>query len=281
MRVSLPIMYHLGYTAIRLAIACFFILLSNSLSLAHRQSITNIYNMFSKIQYDLFGNEYTLGDVQKKTKLEDYDGFLDKFANKLTTDDCYTPPAVYDAVFGWCRERYNISPDTRIMRPFKPGGDFQSEDYSGDCMVIDNPPFSILTKICQWYVEHGVRFFLFSPYLRSLGCSRWATVIVVAQDVIFENGAKISVSFVTNMEGDTLMMSAPDLKERIKAANVKDTVSLPKYRYPKYVLTEAMVGYMANHETAWSVSRKDASQKISGLDSQRQFDNSIFGGGIC
>lgn len=33
-----------------------------------------------------------------QTKLTDYDGFVDKFVPKKTTDDCYTPQAVYDEV---------------------------------------------------------------------------------------------------------------------------------------------------------------------------------------
>lgn len=33
-----------------------------------------------------------------KEKLEDYDAFLAKFEAKKTTDDCYTPRDVYEAV---------------------------------------------------------------------------------------------------------------------------------------------------------------------------------------
>ena len=29
------------------------------------------------------------------------EAFVDKFRHKLTTDDCYTPDAVYDAVADW------------------------------------------------------------------------------------------------------------------------------------------------------------------------------------
>lgn len=32
---------------------------------------------------------------------EEYTEFVDKFKPKLTTDDCYTPPLVYDAVRDW------------------------------------------------------------------------------------------------------------------------------------------------------------------------------------
>lgn len=33
-----------------------------------------------------------------KKKFNDYDGFVDKFKLKKTTDDCNTPPEVYDVV---------------------------------------------------------------------------------------------------------------------------------------------------------------------------------------
>ncbi len=34
----------------------------------------------------------------KSGKHYDYDGFVEKFKPKKTTDDCYTPPEVYDVV---------------------------------------------------------------------------------------------------------------------------------------------------------------------------------------
>ena len=37
-------------------------------------------------------------------KSQSYDEFVDKFKPKLTTDDCYTPPLVYEAVLKWCRD---------------------------------------------------------------------------------------------------------------------------------------------------------------------------------
>ena len=77
-----------------------------------------------------------------------YEEFVNKFKPKKTTDDCYTPDVIYDAVRDWAVREYSLS-GARIIRPFWPGGDYQSEDYSGDCVVIDNPPFSILSS-------HGV-----------------------------------------------------------------------------------------------------------------------------
>ena len=51
------------------------------------------------------------------------------------------------------------------MRPFWPGGDYQRENYPAGCVVVDNPPFSILSQICRFYNAHGVKYFLFAPAL--------------------------------------------------------------------------------------------------------------------
>lgn len=87
-----------------------------------------------------------------------YDAFVDKFKPKKTTDDCYTPPLVYDAVRDWACTEYGINPAC-IVRPFYPGGDYERFDYPDDCVVLDNPPFSILVKICQFYLNRGINFF--------------------------------------------------------------------------------------------------------------------------
>ena len=87
-------------------------------------------------------------DTMAKNKeiFNDYDGFVEKFKPKKTTDDCYTPPAVYDAVLQYVREKYNIDDDVPIVRPFYPGGDYENYDYPEGCVVVDNPPFSIFAK---------------------------------------------------------------------------------------------------------------------------------------
>lgn len=53
-------------------------------------------------QLDLFGEEVrTKGDfIQGKVGKDNYDDFTEKFKPKLTTDDCYTPVEVYEAVLG-------------------------------------------------------------------------------------------------------------------------------------------------------------------------------------
>ena len=102
----------------------------------------------------------------RQETLEDYESFVKKFdADKpKTTDDCYTPPAIYEAVLDWLKGEVDLS-GMEIMRPFYPGGDYKTELYHSDCVVVDNPPFSILSEITTFYIAMGVKFFLFAPAL--------------------------------------------------------------------------------------------------------------------
>ena len=76
---------------------------------------------------------------------EEYDAFVDKFETELTTDDCYTPSKVYDAVLDFVKANIPAAEGRKVIRPFYPGGDFENEKYPEGCMVVDNPPFSILS----------------------------------------------------------------------------------------------------------------------------------------
>lgn len=52
---------------------------------------------------------------------EEYNEFLKKFEQKKTTDDCYTPEVVYEAVADWVSEEYGEDRQN-FVRPFYPGG---------------------------------------------------------------------------------------------------------------------------------------------------------------
>ena len=116
---------------------------------------------------NLFGEEIEEIKPVKKGKAEifnNYDAFVEKFKPKKTTDDCYTPPGVYNIVLDYVREKVDLT-GCRIVRPFYPGGDYENEEYKDSDVVIDNPPFSIITRIVRFYMEQNIRFFLFAPYL--------------------------------------------------------------------------------------------------------------------
>nr|DAU28131.1 MAG TPA: DNA N-6-adenine-methyltransferase [Caudoviricetes sp.] len=109
---------------------------------------------------------------------ETYEEFVEKFKPKLTTDDCYTPPIVYDAVADWVAAEYKLN-RSRFVRPFYPGGDYEAFDYSGGVVVVDNPPFSILAQIVKYYTAHGIPFFLFAPSLTLFRYGDLCTVLAI------------------------------------------------------------------------------------------------------
>ena len=57
---------------------------------------------------------------------EEYNAFVDEFKPKKTTDDCYTPDNVYNAIADWVAAEYHISRDN-FVRPFYPGGDYRKK----------------------------------------------------------------------------------------------------------------------------------------------------------
>ena len=86
-------------------------------------------------QLDIFGGSQEA--AQKNTRqglFEGYKAFTDKFKPKLTTDDCYPPPAVYAAVLHWVTERCGLQ-GRNIVRPFYPGGDFERYPYENGAVV--------------------------------------------------------------------------------------------------------------------------------------------------
>ena len=52
---------------------------------------------------------------------EEYAEFLQKFEPKRTTDDCYTPVAIYDAIADWVAREFDVNRE-KFLRPFYPGG---------------------------------------------------------------------------------------------------------------------------------------------------------------
>lgn len=237
-------------------------------------------------QQDLFGEEVRpkAKFVQGQVGKDDYGEFTEKFKAKLTTDDCYTPVEVYEAVLGWLREKVDIE-GCNIVRPFWPGGDYEAYDYKEDDVVVDNPPFSILAGILRFYQGKGIRFFLFGPQLTLFSsASSSLTYIPCACAVEYANGAKVNTGFISNLFGDVLAMSAPDLRKRIKEAQEKAkgdaSVSLPRYEYPPEVLTSSMLGYLSTHGVEFKVMRDEVSPVLlSALASQKAVGKAIFGKG--
>ena len=212
--------------------------------------------------------------MKKKTS---YENFLKKFKTEKTTDDCYTPKPVYEAVLQWAKKHLNIG-ERPVVRPFYPGGDYEHYDYPANCVVVDNPPFSIFRKIVAYFQSKGIDFLLFAPSLTSI--IEDATFVGAGVPVVYENGANVNTSFVTNMLGDIIATSAPELHRLVKDAvkKVKQTRTLNKYKNPLCVLRASNLHtYSLNgvnfcvRKGEGVVVRKYSKQKRSG-----EFGNSIL-----
>lgn len=146
----------------------------------------------------------------------EYDAFVEKFKPKKTTDDCYTPPEVYEAVADFVATEYNLD-RKNFVRPFYPGGDYQRYEYKPCDIVVDNPPFSIVTSIVSWYQQKGIKFFLFAPALTLFNSIRHDGVcaVVSASEVIYENGARVKTDFLTNLDA-AKVRTAPALTRALE-----------------------------------------------------------------
>lgn len=214
---------------------------------------------------------------QDKQKFEDYEGFIEKFKPKKTTDDCYTPQPVYDALIKWIDDNIMPLSGIEIVRPFYPGGDYEHFDYKPGAVVIDNPPFSILSKICRFYNTHGIKYFLFAPTLSLFSTPLPSeTCIVAYASILYENGAKVNTSFRTNMVGDnTRVMLRGDLKKIIEAENPVTTNKVRKIIYPDNVISAATLGRLVSRGIIWNIPASET-YFIRRLDNS----GSVYGGGF-
>ena len=229
-----------------------------------------------------FEERMARGEISEED--EEYQEFLEKFKLKKTTDDCYTPAPVYNAVAMYVEETYGVSRD-KFVRPFYPGGDYQNENYPAGCVVVDNPPFSIMAEILRFYDSKGIKFFLFAPTLTLFSSSSAGacTALPCTLAVIYENGASVNTSFLTNLEPRSIRFrSAPKLQEMVQEGIDEFTKTLkkqlPKYSYPPHIITSSWVGILSRLGVEFSVPVAE-SEGISGLDSQKATGKAIYGKG--
>ena len=211
-----------------------------------------------------------------------YESFTEKFEVKKTTDDCYTPEPVYEAVANFVAEEYGIDRSS-FVRPFYPGGDYQSFEYPAGSVVVDNPPFSLFTEILRFYNSRKIPYFLFGPHLTLFNYVDKACCIPCGVTVTYENGAKINTSFVTSLEPDLMVKCSGRLYDAAMEADNKNrnqgSTKLPRYKYPLYVLRSTDAEYFSRYGIPFCVPRKCA-KPVKALDSQMKSGKSIFGGGI-
>ena len=216
---------------------------------------------------------------------ETYEEFVEKFKPKKTTDDCFTPPEIYEIVKGWACREYGIDPN-KVVRPFWPGEDYEHYEYPEGCVVVDNPPFSILSKICEFYLERGIPFFLFAPSLTAFSGSNTVmrtNHVICDANIVYENGAVVKTSFVTSYGGDVIAQSSPELTREINRAadeiRARTVKQLPKYEYPDHVLTASMLQKYARYGIDFKIRRGEC-ERIRALDSQRPYKKAVYGAGF-
>ena len=217
--------------------------------------------------------------MTREEKFNDYEGFVEKFKPKKTTDDCYTPPAVYKAVKDWACRRFGIDPN-KTVRPFWPGGNYEAFNYPAGAIVLDNPPFSCLAKIIHFYQAQQIPYFLFAPALTALGYTRiGASVLFTDSKITYHNGAVVNTAFVTSY-GENVVEIVPDLGEAIKAAQRKGPdIRRTVYQYPPNLLTTQGVLALARHGVSYELPRREA-MFVRGLDAMRAEGKEAFGGAL-
>ena len=230
-----------------------------------------------------FAERMAAGDLSEED--EEYQQFIEKFIPKKTTDDCYTPALVYDAVEDWVANKYGVK-KSAFVRPFYPGGDYKAFKYPKGCVVVDNPPFSILAEILTFYKEQDVRFFLFAPTLTlfsSSSSSSSSSSLCCGVPITYDNGANVNTSFLTNLEDRAVRFkSEPTLYKAVKEANDRNLEEqrreFPKYAYPDNIITAPFVARLSKYGIDYSVSVLQ-SCAISSLDSQKASGKAIYGKG--
>ena len=132
-------------------------------------------------------------------------------------------------------------------------------EYPENGIVIDNPPFSIFTKIVRFYSHEKIPFFLFGPGMTIASCCKYCTAVIVAEQIAFDNGAQIRCNFASNLYGDTMITTAPLLGDLLaRCQSQKPRNPLPSYQYPDNVLSVSDMQTIARNGEVFSVSRSEA-----------------------
>ena len=213
---------------------------------------------------------------------KEYYNWLQKFEKRNTSDDTFTPPAVYEIILDYVNQHILNLDDLTVERPFYPDGDYQAhaQNYDENTVVIDNPPFSILSKIIDFYLQNNIKFFLFAPTMTVLSSMRNCdcTAIIAPNRITYDNGAVVDTAFITNLCGDVRVMTAPTLYNALKALE-QQKPTLPKYQYPPNVLMVNNLNKLCGAAIEFSVSANE-SFFISQLDSQKSHKKGLFGVGL-
>jgi hypothetical protein len=212
---------------------------------------------------------------RRQQTLHDYEGFIEKQKPKKTTDDCYTPEDVYEAVRDWAVAEYGLE-GREVVRPFWPGGDYEMYDYPDGCVVIDNQPFSMTAEIVRFYMGNRLDFFIFAPHLTCFNAQ--ANIVLAGAGVKYANGAVVPTSFLTSL-GRYRVMTAPGLYEAIGScpSQKSDKRQLPRYTWPDEVLRTTSLDAVIANGGRFTLLDSECAPIVGGrLDCGRN----VFGGGF-
>lgn len=156
-----------------------------------------------------------------------YTWFNNLKQNVKTSDDTFTPPLIYEEVLKYINEKIIPIDSIEIKRPFYPGGDYQkeAETYNEKSVVIDNQPFSILSKILDFYEKNNIKFFVFTNGL---------TITAIEYD----NGTKINTCCIHNLLPKGVTISG-ELRDRLDNLRKPNKTKRAKYTYPNEALSVA------------------------------------------
>ena len=123
----------------------------------------------------------------------------------VRTDEHYTPKHIMGAVKQYAYKHGYLKKDDWIIRPF-----YKDNDYTKECyinrVVFDNPPFSIMSNIVNYYCENNIKFFLFMPGLTAFSAFHYnhnknnITIILIHDSITYSQNIAVSTAFVTNID---------------------------------------------------------------------------------
>lgn len=172
--------------------------------------------------------------------IKDYDTWFNNLRHNIkTSDDTFTPPKVYEVILEYINEKIIPIDSIEIQRPFYPGGDYQkeAETYNEKSVVIDNPPFSICSKIIDFYIKNNIKFFIFTNGLTIFNyLLRDIHLLCPYVTLEYDNGVKVNTCFAHNLLPKGVTISG-ELRERLSKLAKKQTGERKKYQYPNEVLS--------------------------------------------
>lgn len=107
------------------------------------------------------------------------------------------------------------------IEPFYNGNDYTAIDYTNK-VVVDEPPFSQIMDILNYYRTNGVYFFLYIPALCDITAltRHNRTLIDTGATLIKQNDVTTFTSFITNLEPSNVKLKTyPIFRENLINAN--------------------------------------------------------------